>query len=339
MLESGAHGGEGERVAGERAADAADINIFEMEARGDALGDLFSDAVGRAGNAAADGLAEDENIGLKIPLSGAAAGTGANGVGFIGDEKSAIAAGEFACGGPVALGGKDDADVGHGGLGEDASDVVMLESVFEGLQVVELDDASGFGGIDGRADIAAARADNAVVERDKSFVHGAVIAVVENENFGALRDFACDANGEAVGVGGGERELPERKAETALEIFADPERVLGGKHERDAFAHAAGNGFGDDLRRVAGHGAGVAEAEVDVIVAINVGEMGASGGFHEDREGAGPFVHPVHGDAAEKRALGAEIEFGGTRVIGDETFFFALVKGAEARAVDGGHRR
>jgi hypothetical protein len=37
--------------------------------------------------------------------------------------------------------------------------------------------------------------------------------------------------------------------------------------------------------------------------------------------------------------LGAEIEFGGTRVIGDEAFFFALVEGTEAGAVDGGHRR
>ena len=61
-----------------------------------------------------------------------------------------------------------------------------------------------------------------------------------------------------------------------LELFADPERIFGGKHEGDAFADAAGDGFGDDVGRVAGHGAGVAEAEVDVVVAVNVGEMRAA---------------------------------------------------------------
>ncbi len=41
---------------------------------------------------------------------------------------------------------------------------MMLERGFEGVEVVEFDDASGFSGIDGRADVAAARADDAVVE-------------------------------------------------------------------------------------------------------------------------------------------------------------------------------
>ena len=94
-------------------------------------------------------------------------------MGFVGDEERAVAASEFAGGGPVAVVGKNDADVGHGGLGEDAGDVVMLESVFEGLEIVEFDDAGGFGGIYGRADVAAARTDCAVrasVAKDSSTV-------------------------------------------------------------------------------------------------------------------------------------------------------------------------
>ena len=83
-------------------------------------------------------------------------------MGFVGDEQRAVAPSEFARGGPVAVVGKDDADVGHGGLGEDAGDVVMLERGFEGVQIVELDDARGFGGIYRRTDVAAARADYAV---------------------------------------------------------------------------------------------------------------------------------------------------------------------------------
>ena len=174
--------------------------------------------------------------------------------------------------------GQDDADVGHGGLSEDAGDVVVFEGGFEGLQIVEFDDASGFGRIDGRTDIAAARADCGGVVIDdggEGFVYGAVIAVVEDENFSALGDFAGDADGEAVGIGGGERELPERKAEAAAEFFADPEGVFGGKHESYAFADAADHGIGDDWRRVAGHRAGVAEAKVDVIATIDIGEVRA----------------------------------------------------------------
>src|SRR6266478_3764975 len=72
-------------------------------------------------------------------------------------------------------------------------------------------------GFTGRANVATAGDDDAVfVERGEGFVDGAVVAIVENENFRALSDFACDADGEAVGGGGGERELPVGEAEAAL---------------------------------------------------------------------------------------------------------------------------
>jgi hypothetical protein len=88
---------------------------------------------------------------------------------------------------------------------------------------------------------------------------------------------------------------------------------------------------------VASHGASVAEAEVDVVTAVHIGEVRATGGFYEDGKGTGPFVHPVHWDAAEERGLGAEVEFSGARMIYDETFFFALMEGVQAGAVHGDH--
>ena len=202
----------------------------------------------------------------------------------------------------------------------------MLERALECVKVVEFDNSSGFGGIDGRADIAAARADDAVFERGEGFVDCAVVAEVEDEDLRALGDFAGDSNDEAVGVGGSERELPVGEAEAALEIFADPEGIFGGKHEGDARAHAAGDGFGDNVGRVASHGAGVAEAEVDVFAAVHVGEVRAFGGLDEDRESAGPFFHPVHGDAAEEGGLGALVKSGGLGMVGEETGFLALLE-------------
>src|SRR5258708_22514731 len=86
-----------------------------MDAGGDALGDFFGDAEGGAGNAAADGFAEDEHIGIEFPFGSAAAGAGADGVRFVGDEEGTVAAREFAGGGPGAVIGEDDADRGHGG--------------------------------------------------------------------------------------------------------------------------------------------------------------------------------------------------------------------------------
>jgi hypothetical protein len=63
------------------------------------------------------------------------------------------------------------------------------------------------------------------------------------------------------------------------------------------------------------------------------------GGLDEDGERAGPFFHPVHGDAAEERALGAVVEGGGLGMVIDEALGFALVKLVEFAAINGGHRR
>src|SRR5260370_21710991 len=106
-----------------------------------------------------------------------------------------------------------------------------------------------------------------------------------------------------MGVGGSERKLPKGKTEAALEIFADPEGVIGGEHESDAFFGAAGDRFDNDFGSVAGHGAGVAEAKVDVFAALDVNEMHALGGFDGARECAGPFFPPVDGEPRREGAL------------------------------------
>jgi hypothetical protein len=88
-------------------------------------------------------------------------------------------------------------------------------------------------------------------------------------------------------------------------LFADPERVGGGKHERDSLPRLARNRFRGGGGRMARHRAGVAEAEVNVFEAVHIKEMRAVGFGYEDRKFSGPLFHPVHWDAAEKRTLGA----------------------------------
>jgi hypothetical protein len=51
---------------------------------------------------------------------------------------------------------------------------------------------------------------------------------------------------------------------------------------------------------VAGHCAGVTEAKVYVVAAIHIGEMRSVGFRDEHWKLAGPFFHPVHGNATEE---------------------------------------
>ena len=83
-----------------------------------------------------------------------------------------------------------------------------------------------------------------------------------------------------------------------------------------------------------GHGAGVAQAEINVIVAVDILEMRAVGFGDEDGKFAGPLFHPVHGDAAEEGFLGAGVKSGRQWAFGDEFFFFVGHESLEARAVD-----
>jgi hypothetical protein len=183
--------------------------------------------------------------------------------------------------------------------GQHAGDIFFLESGLKRGEVVELDNSCGNGGVDRRPDISAARLRDSVLQRDEAFVHRAVIAPVEDEDLRPLRDVAGEADGKPVRIGGSERELPVREAEAVLKFLAYDDRVFAGQHQRDSaprlLLHCRYRGGW----RVAGHRAGIAEAEIDVTVAVDVEELGAPRFTHERRECAGPLRHPVHGHAAE----------------------------------------
>ncbi len=141
------------------------------------------------------------------------------------------------------------------------------------LEIVEFDHARRQGGIHRWADVAVAGHGAAVAQGDERLVHRAVVTPVEHQDLRAPGDLAGEPDGEAVGVGGGEGELPEGKAEATRQLFSDPDGVLGREHEGEAAA-----GLGPDRvdRRggcVSGHRAGVAQAEVEVAMPVHVGEV------------------------------------------------------------------
>ena len=81
-----------------------------------------------------------------------------------------------------------------------------------------------------------------------------------------------------------------------------PDRVLGREHQRRPAAHLLATAATAAAGRMAGHRARVAQAEVDVLVPVDVAEPRPGRLLDEDRERARPLGHPVHRDAGEERA-------------------------------------
>ena len=221
------------------------------------------------------------------------------------DQQRAVLACEPADGLQVAGLGEHDADVGQRRLHQHGGDVVVGELVSQLVGLVELGDAGGLGEIDRPADVAGPRDDLAllVAERER-LVDAAVVAPGVDEDLRALRHLAGEPDRPAVGVGRRERERPLRRAEAAGELGADPGGVLGRHHRGDAVSAASCDRLDGRGRRVAGHRAGVAEREVDVGVAVEVGHAGVLRVVEIEREAARGEVHPGHGDAAEQVWLG-----------------------------------
>jgi hypothetical protein len=75
---------------------------------------------------------------------------------------------------------------------------------------------------------------------------------------------------------------------------------------------------------MSGHGSGVAETEIDVVMSVDVDHFGTVSLSYEGRECARPFGHPVHGDAAKKRFAGTVEEGFGFWTSGSEFLLFRL---------------
>ena len=330
-----AHRGEGEGVAGERAADARHVDLRVGHDRREALGDIRAHAVRRRRHAAADRLADDEQIGPQAPRLCRPAGTGTDRVGLVDHEQRACAIAQLAQRLVVAGVGQHDADVGERRLGEHTRNVAGRERGLEGGEVVELHDLRSERGVDGRADRAVAHDDGAGrVERGERLVDRAVVAPVEHEHLGAPGDLAGEAEHEAVGVGGGHRHLPIWQAEAPGELATDPGGVVVRQHRRDTSAGLGGERVGHLRQPMPGHRAGVAEAEVDVVMPVDIGEAGPVGFGEEEGERAWPTRHPGHRDTADEMPAGhlGPRRRGGVRT--HEAVLFSGVQCGEAAAID-----
>ena len=140
-------------------------------------------------------------------------------------------------------------------------------------------------------------------------VDRAVVAVAVDEHLRPPGELAGEPQRRAVGVGGAEREQPARQAEAPRQLLADPDRVLGRQHHRDA---AAAPGGPSPRPSSAGECPAIAPVSPSAKSTYSwpststIRAPSAVGGEH--RVPAGPAHHPRHRDAADQRAAGALVE-------------------------------
>jgi hypothetical protein len=303
------------------------------------VGHLGGHAVRGDGHAAADRLADHEEVGVEAPRPRGAAGSDADRVRLVDDEQRAVPAGELANTLEVAGLGQDDADVGERRLHEHAGDIAVTQRRLHRVEVVELHHLGGERRVDRRSERAGAGDHVAVgVEHGERLVDRAVVAPVHHEDLRSAREVTAEAEHEPIGVGGGHRDLPHGQTEAAGELLGDPRRVVVRQHGGDAPARLRRERVGHLGEGVARHRAGVAEAEVDVLDAVDVDEARAVGFVEEQRERAGQAGHPRHRNAAEQVCRRGPTLGGRAGVEVDEALLLVGRQGGQTRAIDRGGR-
>ena len=207
---------------------------------------------------------------------------------FIDDEDGAGLAGQIAQGLVEAVIGQHHADIGHDRFGEDAGDIARGECCFERRNIVELDDLGDRGQVMRLADQRRIGLRLAVLQLHIGFIDRTVIAAVEDEDLVAAGDGATPAQDRPVGIGGRCRHLPEGQAEALFQQAADHRGIGRGQHGGEAVGTRLRQNFGDRRRAVAEHRARVAQAEIEIGIAVGIGQVDAARRGDEQRERASP---------------------------------------------------
>ncbi|MNE30468.1 hypothetical protein D3C80_1239850 [compost metagenome] len=269
-----------------------------------------------------------------MPGASAAAGAGGQGVGLVDDQQGADLAGQLAQARHEARLRQDHADVGQRRLAEHRGHVAGGQRRLQRGQVVERHHAAVLGQVARLADQPRTVHGVAVAGAHHGLVDGAVVAAIEHQDHLAPGDRPRPAQDEAVGVGGGGRHLPERQAEALGQALAADHRILTGQHGGQAAPGLLAQGRGNRRRRVAEHAAGIAQAEVDVLAAVDVDEARALGALDEQRHRRRPVAHPVHRHAAEQRMASAPSQRHGLRMLLEKALALACGKGLHRRFGD-----
>lgn len=306
----------------------------------DRLADLGAHAVDGARNAAGQHLAQHQHIGLEVKLARATFRTHGDGVRLVDEQQSAGSARQAAHRLMKTRFRRHHADIGHMRLGEHHGDVARRERGFERRDIVELDDFRGVLEIETVGADTVLRRHAAVAELDLCFVHRPVILAVEHQHLVAAGDQAGNADGEAVGIGRRDGHLPVGQAEEPGKAACHDDGVFRRQHIGcPATGDLSRHHLGDGRIGVAEEGRGIAEAEIDIAMSVDIRQPGADRSFGEDRIGAAPLAHPMQGHAVRHVTHGFFVQDTGARMRGDEAFLLAQPQAGEQLRGDAVARR
>ncbi len=121
----------------------------------------------------------------------------------------------------------NNANVRHYRFGKDCRNITRRERRFKRSDIIELDNLSGVQRIDLRTHIVRARHRRTFfIECDEGFIHGTMIAIIEDKDLGALSEHARHAQYKTICIGGSEGKLPVRKFEATLQFLTHPNHIF-----------------------------------------------------------------------------------------------------------------
>ena len=194
-----------------------------------------------------------------------------------------------------AVGRQDDADVGERRLGDDRGDLAAVEHPLQRVEVVEGDEPRVRRG----TCVEAEQVGRAVVlvARDERVVEMAVVVALEHCEQRSARAMAGEPDRLGVRAGRRERELPAGQAVAVAEELGGGDALLDGEQELQAARGPLRDRFQHRGRGEAARGAQVRLVEVEVLVAVDVGEAAAGAVRDVDRVVVVETGHPGHRDA------------------------------------------
>ena len=303
LAEHGPGGGHGQRVA----VEGPDHVVVPG---GHVPHDLLGAADGRHGHAAADGLGQADDVRGDPGHRGHAARPGGEpGLHLVERQQRAAGVQQVLQAGQVAGLGQDDPRVHHDRLEDHPGDLarVLVQQPGDAVEVVEADDQGEIGDRPrdpgaGRDLVRPARGADLVdlgVDRDLDRVVMAVVAALDLDDQVAAGDRAHQVHGVHRGLGAGVGEPPQRQPEPAGQLLGDHDRGARGLGEVGAERGLGANRLHDRGVAVPGQRHAVPAVQVDVLVAVDVVDLGALAVAEPDRLRPGDL--PAGGDPAGER--------------------------------------
>lgn len=249
-------------------------------------------------------------------------------------EQGPRIAGRLTEGGVKVRSREDEAGIGHRRLGHREGHVAGGQRSLERCDIVELDDPGAVRDPGRKAPLLGN--DPFVLLDHQRRVALAVVLAVEDEDDVPAGQGPGQADHLGVRLGAGEGELPFRHPVASGEVLGDEDRVLAREQKLVAAPHPLADRLDDRGRRVAAESAHVGEVEVQIGVAVDIGERRPFTLRYPRRRVVVKVIHPGHRDPSRHGSARPLPQLHRPRVIGDEAGVLGNLEPLDAARIQSG---